>query len=181
MKNVRAYRITVGTEELPRVLPPAELPALKRPDRDKGTVRKPPGDLPAMVPSAEPDLSGPSAAPPPAIQPDLRAFSEPGILSPASGSQPIVGPRAVLAEAIEVEEAVGEKVEAKSPPEAGPPETGDPTSKEKRSKPWLLALFGLFGSLGGNVYLIWVAADFRRRYYSVVQGARGGPDALLGD
>lgn len=38
---------------------------------------------------------------------------------------------------------------------------------EKPGKPWLpltFTLFGLFASLGANVYLVWIAYDVRRRY-----------------
>ncbi len=175
LKDVRAYRITVGTNELPRALPPelpaAELPVLNPPKKDEVGSPKPSGP-PSEI--GEPDLSGPMAAPPPAIQPDLHSFSAPGTLSPAPNSQPITGQPAVLIKAVEVEEAVAKGAEPKPPLGT---ETSDPPGGEPRSKPWLLTLFGLFASLGGNVYLLWIAAGFRSRYYAVVRQSDGMPNA----
>ncbi len=61
----------------------------------------------------------------------------------------------------------------KLPHDAVPPRPATPskppvenTSKQEPAKPWLpltLTLLGLFGSLAANVYLGWLAIDFRRR------------------
>ena len=44
--------------------------------------------------------------------------------------------------------------------------------QEGSGKPWLplsLALLGLFASLGANVFLVWVASDFRGRYRALLR------------
>ena len=56
--------------------------------------------------------------------------------------------------------------------EKSPPKAAVDVEPETPGKPWLpltFALFGLFASLGANVYLVWIAWDFRRRYL-----AKGG-------
>lgn len=52
-------------------------------------------------------------------------------------------------------------------------------SQEGEPKPWLpltVTLLALFGSLGTNVFLLWISVDFRRRYRALL-GRIGGPAA----
>jgi len=51
-------------------------------------------------------------------------------------------------------------------------ETQSEAKKEASAKPWMplvLVSLGLFASLGGNAYLIWIFADLRRRYRMLVK------------
>ncbi len=48
--------------------------------------------------------------------------------------------------------------------------------KEEPAKPWMpliVTALGLFASFGGNVYLVWIFADLRRRY-RMLQSKAGG-------
>ena len=58
---------------------------------------------------------------------------------------------------------------------AAPTETSQPS--EAGSKPWMALVFTLlllFASLGGNVYLLWIAGDLRRRYRDLLTAGGGG-------
>jgi hypothetical protein len=59
--------------------------------------------------------------------------------------------------------------ETRLKPEAAPAAAPSPTrdKTEEPAKPWMLQMFlslGLFLSLGGNLYLIWLLVDLFRRY-----------------
>jgi hypothetical protein len=140
VKNVRAYKITVGTDELPRELPP---PA----DVDS------PGSTAAM-----PDK-------PPAV---------PKRIQPDPAGEPIIAQQAAHLEQTETtpqpESKPGKVGWGADPAHA----TADQQPQEEEGepdKPWLpltLILFGLFASLGGNVFLGWITWDTRSRYRALL-------------
>lgn len=139
--QVRAYRITVGTEELPRELP-EELPAAAGETGvgERGGV----GPQPRAWPES----------PPPQRLPDVSA------------QKPINAEHAVFQVP---EDEVG-------PPASQQGEQGEPGGAEA-PKPWtplVVTLLGLFASVGANVFLGWMALDFRARYQGLVRRASEG-------
>lgn len=120
------------------------------PESPKATVAEAARPAEAAVEKAPPD--------PPAFQPNPSAFQ------PDPKGRPLRAQRAVHVE------PVGAK---RKPPATSP--AGQPARQEERaepSKPWLpltLALIGLFASLGANVFLLWMAGGFRKRYRALVE------------
>jgi len=120
--------------------------------------------------------------------PDATRLPAPHKLPPTPDVQPIATPSTVLVESVQVEPP--EKPQPAAPqqpqPAAAPrpkadapsdsPSDGATAQDQAPSKPWLLTLFGLFASLGGNVYLLWVAFDFRSRYRTLARRSRATSD-----
>ncbi len=151
VKNVRAYRITVGRKELPRELPPA------------ATIEAPEKSTAA------------NAWPSPVTGREFDSPSAPNTLPPDPTSRPIVEPAVALTKPAKA--TPSDKSSSESSPKPAWESTGDSSQQqEASSKPWVpltLALLVLFASLGGNAYLLWIAADFRRRYRALVQRTQG--------
>jgi len=140
--QVRAFRITMGSGELPVEVPP---PAQAR--------------LPDPVSPTPPDPIDP-ALPPPDV---------PGPFQPDPGSQHIDVHQAGHSETIDMLPSPPSGPNQETTVEDAP-EQADSLSEES-SRPWALltlTLFGLFASLGANGFLVWVATDFRRRYRALV-------------
>ena len=140
--QVRAFRITMGSDALPEEIP---LPEQAR--------------LPNAVSPTPPEEVDPSFPPPVA----------PGQFYADPGSQHIGVHQAGHSETIDTlpQPPSGP---SKEPAVGDDPKQADSPSKES-SKPWgmlTLTLFGLFASLGANGFLVWVATDFRRRYRALV-------------
>ena len=119
--DIRAYRIVVGSNKLPRETPPSP------------TI--------ATQPS------------PPVISPSPQTM--PPTLMPDSAMKPLIGQSATY-------------VETAPSPATAAPTSGTVTEPQldKPSKPWvplIFTLFGLFASLGGNVFLGWIVFDLRKR------------------
>jgi len=139
--QIRAYRITVGTEELPRELP-EELPTA----------------------AGETALGEPGGA---GLQP--RSWSDtspPHRLPDVSARKPI-----------KAEQAVFQVPEDEASPPAPEKAEQEEVAGAEKPKPWmplLATLFGLFASLGANVFLGWMAVDFRSRYQGLVRRASEG-------
>ena len=107
------------------------------------------GALPHDLPPPHLAISETTAAQRPALL-------VPPSLAPAQGVKPSSGQPAIF------EEPEGKPVAGKPQPQAA----NSPAPQEP-AKPWLpltLTLFGLFGSLGANVYLSWLIVEFRRRF-----------------
>jgi hypothetical protein len=120
----------------------------------KGTLRRdlpPPRSTLSNAPGAQSTAGrGPALLVPPTVEP-------PRSVKPSSG-QPAI-----------FEEPEGKPAVAKPQPQAA-----TKPAPQEPSKPWLplmLTLFGLFGSLGANVYLGWLAVEFRRRCRALMLSA----------
>jgi len=136
LKDIRSYRIIVGTGDLPRELGPE--------------------------PAPKPEPPGPSEPLESAGDPSVFPRAEvPRELTPPPDTRPLPEQLAVF----------NEEPDARA--SRVPAEKDDAESSEPRSsKPWLpltLALAGLFGSVGGMLYLGWVAWDYRRRYGALLR------------
>ncbi len=86
------------------------------------------------------------------------------------------------AESTSIRQATGQ--EEKSSSESGEAQSADETDLVERAapeataapKPWVtltLTLLGLFASLGGNIYFLWITWDTRRRYHTLVRNLAG--------
>jgi len=143
VRDIRAYRIMVGTGKLPRELPPA---AKSGPDAPWS---------PPKASTVEPSSPGtPSPAPPPGPQ-QTGTPSAPRTLPAEPAGKPISAESATF-----VEQGGGPQQNGIQPAGASQPPT-EPT------RPWMvlmLVVLGLFASLGGNVYLGWITWDIHRRY-----------------
>lgn len=145
VRDVRAYRIVVGKEKLPKTLPAkSSEPATESPPKtpDLGTVGRSPllsGAAPFMSPKPDKSSGAPSALP-----------SNPG-------SKPLAGQQALYVE------QSGDA--AKSEPKQHLPASAEP---EKSWPAFWAVLLGLFASLTGNVYLGWIFWDVRKRYQDVL-------------
>ncbi len=85
-------------------------------------------------------------------------------------------------ESMSIRQATGQEEESSS--ESGPAQHTDETDLVERaapeataeSKPWMtliLISLGLFASVGGNIYFLWITWDTRRRYRALVQNLAG--------
>lgn len=176
VKDVRAYRITVGTGKVPRELPPKEAPS---PDQAAARADRPPSDPflpPPRAPSFWPDLSGEV---PSLRQPGAESPTAPELIEPAPDSRPIdvrptgyherpaPGPKPELPQG----PSVGPESESKSPSEQEPRrEESRQDTTERAWTPLIVALFTLFGSLGANLYLGWITWNTRSRYRALIEG-----------
>jgi hypothetical protein len=165
--GVRAYRITVGAGELPRELPEPEAQPFEpganpdAPEAQPGAAgaSRLPGDLSGVLPPLDRGALEPAEKEPSRLgaSSPLSGFPlPPHRLEPDPGSQPIATQTAALVDQAETEPTPDTK-----------PKTGQKTSPKETAKPWMpftLVLFGLFASLGGNVFLGWVAYESRSRY-----------------
>jgi hypothetical protein len=139
--DVRSYRIVVGRGPLPHDIPPP-LPAPSVAARSTVVARSPDRATPADIAARSGDraTTGDRAAP--------------EIIAP--NAKPLSGQQANF------EEPAGKPAAAK--PQPAPVAAPAP---QEPAKPWLpltLTLFGLFGSVGANVYLSWMIVELRRRF-----------------
>ena len=148
--DVRSYRITVGNGKLPRKEPaepaaaPTEMPKSKMPDPTKSLFNDP--FFGSSKSTGSPSDSSPS--------------DTPGKLPPDAASKPLPHQQVTF------EKPTLDKV---------PQETQTPAgvaTSEEPARPWwalTMALVILFGSLGGNLYLCWIAFDARSRYRGLLE------------
>jgi len=179
VQDVRAVRISVGTGPLPRELPPE--PEDKSPaavPEDKSWSPQDPQREPATPPTdRSPDgpVTDPFAVKPPSYTPPPPQTFHPDPAGRPIGTQ--TGHEEPLA---------ATTAEPKSPPskapkltsaakprlEKEPGEAGKTSGKAESGKPWwplTFAFFGLFASLGVNGFLLWIVADFRTRYRTLLR------------
>jgi hypothetical protein len=107
-----------------------------------------------QLPHETPPAPEPKAAEPKNPEQHAPTPAAPQTLAANPGGKPLGGSAA----SFEVLSDAAGNPSLKVPMEAPP---------EKPSKPWLpltFTLFGLFASLGANVYLVWIAWDSRRQY-----------------
>ena len=133
--HVRTYKIIMGTKKLPRINQPTTS-----------------GGQPSTKPLEGARTSTLNLTEN-ATTAQTSAF--PGPLLPEPGRKPLTADSA----SYEASESPGKSKTSllKEPGE----------KKEEPGKPWLpliLASLALFASFGGNVYLVWIFADLRRRY-----------------
>ena len=85
-------------------------------------------------------------------------------------------------ESMSIQQATGQEEESSSEsgeaPRAGETDLVERAAPEATaaSKPWMtliLTLLGLFASLGGNVYFLWITWDTRKRYRTLVRNLAG--------
>ena len=164
VKDVRSYRIVVGTAKLPRQLPPAEVDS---PAAATAAKNPPPADPflpPPASPSMWPDLSG---SPPPLRQQGAEPPATPNLFEPTPESKRIDAQEAGYQE----KPSAAPQVESKSPSEQ--PSEREESQPGATAKPWMpliVALFTLFGSLGANFYLGWITWNARSRYRALLGG-----------
>jgi hypothetical protein len=163
VKNVRAYRIMVGTAELPRELPAEQI---ESPAAAATTGDQPPTD-PFLPPAtAPPNWPDPSAGLPWLRQPGAESPVTPNVIEPAPNSKRIDAQTAGYLEGPSAQS----KPEPKSPSEqAAGQEEPQQDQTEELWTPLVVALFTLFGSLGANLYLGWVTWNTRSRYRSLIE------------
>jgi len=140
--QVRAFRITMGSDALPAEIPPPEQ---------------------ARLPEAV------SPTPPEQVDPSFPPSVAPGQFYPDPGSQHIGVHQAGHNETIDTPTPSPSELGERSAVQDDPDRADAPSQEPAR--PWgllTITLFGLFGSLGANGFLIWVATDFRRRYRALV-------------
>jgi len=196
--EIRAYRITVGTEELPRELPP---PTGAEPAQPAGSPGQTPGSAPPAMPGDTTPSPGPVRPGPQATLPEGPGGSgdadPPGLAAPGSrapragraeqpesaGAQPRTEPQpsppnllpgVSARKPLTAEQAVFHMARGDGGPAAPEEKPEQDTPAEEKPKPWaplVVSLLGLFASLGANAYLGWVALDFRARYQKLVQRA----------
>jgi hypothetical protein len=172
VRDIRSYRIKVGTGPLPKDTPP-EPPA--EPARESPTaneVRWPPagpGQLPPGQTAAEarpgpfesaspqvPSAQGPASGTP--------APEAPRKLNPPDDSHELAGFDGQAA-AFVSREQVKPKADAAS---EGPEDAGA-TGPPKPPSVLVFALAGgMFGSMGGLLYVGWIAWDYRRQYQGLL-------------
>ncbi len=143
--DVRSYRIVVGTGKLPRRKPaepataPKETPTSKTPEPTANLFNDP--FFGSSKSSGSPSDSSPS--------------DTPGKLPPDTSGKPLAHQQVTF-----------EKPTLGNVPKTSQTPAGVATAEEQ-AKPWwalTMALVILFGSLGGNLYLCWIAFDARGRY-----------------
>jgi hypothetical protein len=162
VKDVRAYRIVVGTAKLPRELPPqGERPGA----RGQGSGAKGQGSEGQSSIINHQSSIEPGAAPP----------TTPNPFEPTPGSKRIGAQQADYLEP----SAADAQGASKSPSESPSPSAQEPVQEEPAAaaaeRPWaplIVALFTLFGSLGANVYLGWITWYTRSRYRALVEVGR---------
>jgi len=143
LRDVRSYRIVVGTASLPR----ESLPETATRRHTDPFSLSPGGLTGKPATSASPSDSGPGHIP-------GKLFSDPTV-------KPLKERQATY-----VEGTGGGKETKKTESDA------EKSSDAESSKPWLpltLALAGLFGSLGGNLYLGWIHWGTRSRYRALLR------------
>ncbi len=153
VKNIRRYRIELGTRPLPQdELPPEEPPLPPRTAGSPSPFGRQGGGRSSLLPGRQSD---PGSLFAPAVLPsagdkkaakDKSGFAEPGPSASRKGD--------------------------------GKSATGRGPAAEPPSKPWVpfvVAVAVLFGSLGGNLYLGWLMWETRRRYRSLLHRQQKGP------
>jgi hypothetical protein len=174
VRGVRSYRITVGTDELPRegaterepaASPPPTLPRHEEPAPTPG-LRQP--RYPELAPGSEAAVERPpvsSEASPSASS----LWDTPRPLRLPTDTQPLSESGEKPALFIDQEKAPG----GPSPPEpekqAQPAESVEEQESGKPWAPFTLALAGFFGSFGGMLYTGWLAWGYRRQYRSLLE------------
>jgi hypothetical protein len=167
VKDIRAYRVVVGNDVLPRQDSPRQASATPK-------VSSPvpwPGISPTPPAQTKPSSNNPFAALNSLVSryPFGQTTSD-----PTKRTEENEAPRL---KATGADWRFGEtqpKVERPATRES-PKETKEP-SKET-SKPWVpftVVVLALFGSLGGNVYMGWITWETRARYHALVRRRKKG-------
>jgi hypothetical protein len=155
VKDVRGYRIVVGTAELPRESPP--LPAASA-EPAAAAVEAPPPDPFLIPPTGPADWPTDSSGSFPPLGPsDPAPAALPGPILPAADSQPI--------DAVDTPPASPAAASADRSGQANPEQDGP-------ERPWIwlsVTLLALAASLGANVYQGWIFWDSRSRYRALVE------------
>jgi hypothetical protein len=155
--DIRSYKITVGTGELPKVLPPPTAEKVRAPA--KGQPRK------AELPAAEPGKPSPPRTEPPATDPSKSEVSPPEIFSQEPAGKPLEAQPTGFTPAV-----------AAPSPAQTQPQPSPATMAPVTPKPWIplaLALVFLAASLTWNGYLAWLLYEARRRYRGLVDRPAG--------
>jgi len=165
LRGVRSYRITVGTEKLPREgeLPEPEASPSREVRMPSPTGFVPP--LPSPVMEARPAMTGGNRF-------DFRASEIPATLAPPVDTRPLTDLGEKAAAFVSQQPAEPEPVDRQEgQEEEGTAQKEGESEEVEPRKPWLplsMALAGMFGSLGGMFYVGWVAWDYRRQYHALL-------------
>jgi hypothetical protein len=166
----RTIRLETGNRRLPRKLPAKTAvepvgPSLIGSGKPAGTLNVPPNGV-RPAPGAGVPWEPPF---PKILKPDDSSKSEDAGLGKTAHKTP---DKKSGEKSLAAAEHSGETQK----PDAKKGAAEDEPSEPQPAKPWLsfwLTLLGLFASLGGNVYLLWVALDFRGRYRAVLAETGG--------
>jgi hypothetical protein len=199
VRDVRSYRITVGTGQVLREGRMEPEPA------DRSLPGQPGDGDPVASPLSTPPLEEPSVAPAfpglrythpaPTPPPEKAADDPPGpseasvspaplwepplTLPPSADTQPLSESAEKPAYFVDQEKEEGAP-SAPEPGNQGEPAAAAPES-DKPSPPFTLALAGFLGAFGGMLYTGWLAWDYRRRYRALLErmiGAGPRPEDL---
>ena len=156
LRDVRSYQVRIGRGKLPRddLRPPSKEP----PKQGKSLTLSPPALPPGFARTGGP----------------LKPEDPPQTLPLNPQSKPVQeNPSAQTRQAEFVEPETTEHAGADKVAETGASHQAQAaTSDAEKPKPWLpltLALTGLCGSLGGNLYLAWLYWEARLRYRALLQ------------
>ena len=195
VRDVRSYRIIVGTGKLPQeggiepalgdrppagesvdgagVTPPLATPPLE----DPGGAPAFPGAI--SEPAPTPDPQQPPDDPPGPSAPGVSAsvpWDRPRTLPAPTDSQPLPEFDGIPAHFVDQQGNAARprsddpQEEAEATPSADAEETGKPPA------PFTLVLAGFLGSFGGMLYTGWLAWEYRRRYRTLLERMIGaGP------
>lgn len=194
-QGVRRFRIQVGTaklarENLPELAvqpePEAEMPAKRPPVRavaddsqrefqGAGPANDDPTDTP---PRPAKRLLGGDFAFPDAPQDESPSGSsrKPFRLEPDPSEKPLAHRQVAHAEHLTSQGDQGTPTTTSASRDKTESTGAAPVAKSDSPKPWLpliVTLALLFGSVGGNAYLAWLAKDFYSRYRALAQQLRG--------
>jgi hypothetical protein len=164
VKDIRAYRVVVGSDVLPRQDPP------------KQASVTPKASSPPPWPGISPAPSAPTRWSPynPISSLVSRYPFGQTASDPTKRTEENESPRPKATGADWPSGETRPKVERPATRET-PKETKEP-SKET-SKPWLpftVVVLALFGSLGGNAYMGWITWETRARYHALVRRRKKG-------
>lgn len=129
---------------------------------------------PTMPPPAVETASRPMEGPPRTNSRSFEASPQPQPASlfgprPAYGEQPTNDQRPIM--------AAGGSSTQTNKPQLNDQEVAALLEAQRSSTPFWVALFGLFCSTGGNVYLGWMTWSARMKYHNLVQKFRSQPAA----
>jgi len=194
VRDIRAFRITVGDAELGRKLSlstdgPSDAtqvapfdPFLPSPSSPSIPLADPLPPIDRSTPPGQSSETRPSSQNPVGTAPEdpaqahestptasARAVQTEALVNPPAIPGPL--PAGLIGRPLGVRQAIHvEAIDPESPAVKTPDKSARP---QIPAKPWgtlIATSFALFASCGLNIYLVWIAVDFRRRYLALAGG-----------